>query len=701
MNRETRRIVLRLALIIASIAICEFVLRVRSSESPPEPPAYALAHGQSIRPSHTTLWTADPRESSTRASRPLRILVCGDDDAARAADDSDWPSVLARALTRTVGDDSVVVRSAAVAGFSALQGERILREELDSWAPDLVLLHFGSANEYQPPLHGRPDQEWLDAVGGRSDRSRLLLLDRIRAAIDLPAPEDRPASAAVRVDGVRFERALERMIAATREAGACPIVVEPVRRASQGAQDREDSIAGVYRQVAARVAGVYGAPFVPLQRALALDRGPFRHESRLLSARGAKVVARECLRTLLSDTTVLVALQRWLERNASAPEAALVAGTFGLMRTILAQGPAANPADTVVDVLLRAKDRGDAIQKRAACLRLALARHRGDAIDETLAILDSCASDGEDLDRVAVRAALAILSGRSAEARDALRADSGADGAVASTLLGISLLTSDAAAANARFDRASELDPSLALSDLWRAKSALIAGDARTAGLYCDVALRTKDCHGSGAAGIQIAGSASGRVEEFLNSDPILFGTAQRSAMPRLLFALAVDSVTRRPDAVAHLERGFALRAGGDADGGARAIARAVDQADAADFDTLMTCIWFALESRELDVARLLLAKTDGMRGRLDVEFASAVLAVESGDPVAAIPLLDAVIERRPDDPRVRYYSATARFAAGDVEGARRDAESAAKRWPAHPGLLQLLDRIGNAARKS
>ena len=45
--------------------------------------------------------------------------------------------------------------------------------------------------------------------------------------------------------------------------------------------------------------------------------------------RGAKVVAHECLRTLVRDSAILLAIQHWLERNTSEAEASLVAGSFG------------------------------------------------------------------------------------------------------------------------------------------------------------------------------------------------------------------------------------------------------------------------------------------------------------------------------------------------------------------------------------
>lgn len=703
MTPKARKSLLRAGLFILSLLVVEVLLRRRGGDPPPPPPRHASERGIELHSDARYLWRCDARENANRSSRPLKILICGEDDAAgsRETVGATWPDYLERALARAIGCDYVAVRSIAVPGFTVAQGERRLETELAAWSPDLVFLHFGSANEFEPPIDGQSDAEWLLECDPDRDHQGLRLVEWITSAVDLPEPKRRSGAATVRVDATAFEHALERMIARTRSYDACPLVVEPVRKAPRSAPDRNDTIAAIYRQSAARIAGVYGVPFVALTNSLSLDRQPFASNSRHLSSRGARVVAMECARTLFTDSSVLLAIQRWLERNASAPEPALVAGTFGLLRTIYKLGPAATPADTVIDVLTRARQQGDADQRTAACLRLAIARHRGDAVDSTIALLEECGKEGVSADRDAALAALLILNGRGTEGNALLTATSGHDGAIAATLRGISKLTTDSNLALEEFSNAVSIDPSLALPDVWRAKSAWIHGDRSAAETYCEIALRTRDCHGGGTRGLYVPSAGSGQIESYLDTDATLFGTEHRTAIPRLLLALAVESVTRRSDASTFLERAFILQAAGRIDEANVALATATERGLGAAADTHLACAWFALESGAREVARAFVARARETDDSDDAKFLAGVIELDSGAPERAIPLFEALLPRRAHDPRLMFYLATARLGVGEPARALEDANKARAVWPDHRELRILIERIEAAIEGS
>jgi GDSL-like Lipase/Acylhydrolase family len=691
---RTRTLLRSLVAIIVCIG-AEAAMRHRPRADLPTLPHTVVESGIACVGSAETLWEIVSPTATESSEEGLEILVCGEDDACGvfAGENESWPAVLQTVLRRALGTAELRIRVAGAPGFTALQGERTLERELAASSPQIVLLHFGSANEFAAPIDNRSDEAWL---ANRREDTLLgsVALAAIRSAIDYGPIDSRTTTVSARVDVTTFERALERMIRSVRAANACPVVVSPIPRPGDLSTSRDSAIGALYRAAARRVASVYGVPFVALDDAFPFDRNPLRATSRHLSHRGAKVVAQECFRVLARDSAILLAIQHWLERNTSDASSTLVAGSFGLLHTIYREGPSARVPDTAIDLLGRSFESGPDSVRLAACARLAIARAGGDDLAPLLSWLDGAANAAPEEDPLVelLRGVLRIFSGASDEGRAILTTAPLENEPLARLFAGVSYLSTDRERAEAEFARAIELDPALGLTELWRAKAAQLANEDWSTELSARLAKVAIECHGAGPRSIVVPVTDRDSIESFLLSDPALFGIHQRIALPRLVLAFWLEAPTRRAGIEIHLDRALEMQNGGRDDlarldlEAARALGATVNP------DALLRAAEFALHSGFRDHARDFATAALERLDSPEAAFTMGIIELDSGSPALAVSLFERACAVRTRDAKYLFYLARARLAAGDAAGAADAARSAYQLWP-DDQVRDLLER--------
>lgn len=95
---------------------------------------------------------------------------------------------------------------------------------------------------------------------------------------------------------------------------------------------------------------------------------------------------------------------------------------------------------------------------------------------------------------------------------------------------------------------------------------------------------------------------------------------------------------------------------------------------------------WFWAAGRQLCPIVVLAALVVGATGAADERLARAQELLDSGEPQAALELLDAIVKKRARDPQALLLRSTARFMLGDLERGREDLDRALAE---QPGLRQ------------
>jgi lysophospholipase L1-like esterase len=234
---------------------------VRAGVLAPDPErGYRLVPGYRASPEHAGSyalgsWPWRGRPASPAPPEVRRVVVVGDSCVygigLEVADT--LPERLAHALDeRGFPPTDVQVLNLGVPGYSSLQIERVLAQALAEHQPDAVVLYPAAWNDQAPAL-AAPDAAVLSAAGA-GWFERTALGHALAAAASSAAPsadavvrawEAGDAPFGTRVPAEDVQPAVERMIAAARDAGAAAVVLAPAHprataeRYARVAADRE------------------------------------------------------------------------------------------------------------------------------------------------------------------------------------------------------------------------------------------------------------------------------------------------------------------------------------------------------------------------------------------------------------------------------------------------------------------------------
>lgn len=248
-------------------------------------------------------------------------------------------SVLARGLQQRLAAGPVTLILAGLPGYSSFQSRRLFDKDVARLAPDLVVLHCGTWNDFLPAIT-RPDHELagepnsglqslcmvrlLSRVLGMTSSKRLSHEEFAQNFLAGSAPNGR------RVPPDRFRQNMEAMIRGAQAIAAQVVVVVPARsgKVALGLQAATE-----YREIVREIGQRQGVTLVDAERLLAAyeatlpaepasapnGTGPCFFDGVHLREAGHKLLAGEILRVLLEHPPARFAAG--LERKSVPPPA--------------------------------------------------------------------------------------------------------------------------------------------------------------------------------------------------------------------------------------------------------------------------------------------------------------------------------------------------------------------------------------------
>jgi len=230
----------------------------------------------------------------------FRIMVYGDSNTDGPPDRTPWPAHLAREikLSDWRGRPCEVL-NAGVAGYSSYQGLMRARQEIDTYAPDLLLVSFGWND--LPAAIGRPDKEfrppsaaWIVALDVLARSKLFLFLKRTTES------KDSPRLVGARVSAEDYEHNLESFLELARTRGIeIAFLTRPHRlteaeqRAVPGWRGHVPDYNDIVRAFAARTR----SPLVDVERRFEGRRDDFYDESHFADS-GHKAMGRFVMESL-------------------------------------------------------------------------------------------------------------------------------------------------------------------------------------------------------------------------------------------------------------------------------------------------------------------------------------------------------------------------------------------------------------------
>lgn len=694
-------------LLAAGLLVGALELIARFAQRAPDPPAPAGAQidrvdPASLRASTSFLWTPEAGFDLTPGDPSrLRIAVIGD-GLTRSPEvpvGAHWPDLLARVIDRAVGFPAIDLRVFAAPGYSAAQGEAVLGRVLESFQPNVVVFQLGNGNEAEFAIGDRRDEEWL-----ARPKPGTLLAHSALARLVMPWFDDAlrkrgtpPGS--VRQDRSEFEVCVARMIARTREYGAIAALMEPVVSISFESRSANADILEVYRLATAKVAGLYGVPFVNLRDAMGLDANAFLATREGWSERGHRVAARQVFRTLASDPALLLTLRRWLAQAPNDPRRQAIAGAFAVLHAMYDGTLATSPSQSALEPLVAAR-RTDPTLADAIAPLLALVRWNGAELETVPPLIESLALEKPSARTTCIHAAALVLTGRGEEARTRLSAVETEDprlAALVQLVRGISLFSSDAPEAAASFQRAIDLDPGLGIPELWLAKLRVLNGDPDSGRIAYAMARRMLVSHTGTWNGFALSRSEdNGSIDASLRDEPTLFGRDQRESFGRLLFLRDIESVVEANDEFLLLDRHLVLRRVAPDSPSASDTAEIERRAESLPDDRLVALAIAALLGSDLELAHRFGERALEKRATPQAHRACAIIEFERHEPQKVIAHIGA-IERWSDDARLTMLMARSEREIGNPDRARAILEEARKRWPTRKDVETLLAELDAA----
>lgn len=691
----------------AGVFIGALELVARIVNRAPEPPAPAGAQVDrvelgSLRESTSFLWTPTAGFDLTPGDpNRLRIAVVGDGltRSPEVAVGAHWPDLLARVIDRAIGFEAIELRVFAAPGYTAAQGEAVLGRVLESFQPNVVVFQFGNGNEAEFAIGGRRDEEWLarpkpGTLLAHSALARVVMPwfdDAVRKRVTLPG--------SVRQDRGEFEVCVARMIARAREYGAITALMEPVVSISFESRSANADILEVYRLAAAKVAGLYGVPYVNLRDAMGVDANAFLATREGWSERGHRVAARQVFRTLASDPALLLTLRRWLEQSKNDAHRQMIAGAFALLHAMYDGTLATSPLQSALEPLAAARRSEPTLTDAIAAL-LALVRWNGTDLETVPTLLESLELEKPSPRTTCIQAAALVLTGRGEEARTRLSALATADprqAALVQLVRGISLFSSDAAEAAASFQQSIDLDPGLGLAELWLAKLRVLNGDPDSGRIAYAMARRMLVSHTGTWNGFAISRAEdNGSIESSLRDEPTLFGRDQRDSLGRLLFLRDIESVFEANDEFLLLDRHLVLRRVAPNSPNASDTAELERRAETLTDDRLVALAIAALLGSDLELAHRFAERALEKRATPQAHRACAIIEFERHEPRKVIAHIGA-IERWTEDARMTMLMARSERELGNPERARAILEDARTRWPTRTDVQALLAELDAA----
>jgi lysophospholipase L1-like esterase len=208
-----------------------------------------------------------------------RLMCYGDSNTDGPLAGNAWPAQLGRLLGGDGGAREVI--NAGVAGYSSYQGLQRLREEVEDYEPDVVLVSFGwndAANAIGPP-----DSAFASSSGFRSLDPGLVWLRRLllkyqaylvarRYLAAPPVESSDPTSFVSRVAVGEYESNLRTFVATARAHGATPVLLTRPHLASSETLEQGPGwrrLVPSYNRAVLDVAQSTGALAVDVQRAFA------------------------------------------------------------------------------------------------------------------------------------------------------------------------------------------------------------------------------------------------------------------------------------------------------------------------------------------------------------------------------------------------------------------------------------------------
>jgi lysophospholipase L1-like esterase len=208
-----------------------------------------------------------------------RLMCYGDSNTDGPLAGNAWPAQLGVLLGGDSREEEVI--NAGVAGYSSYQGLQRLREEVEVYEPDVVLVSFGwndAANAIGPP-----DSGFASSSGFRSLDPGLVWLRRLllkyqaylvaRRYLAPPPVESSDATTSVpRVAVGEYESNLRTFVATARAHGATPVLLTRPHLASGETLEQSPGwrrLVPSYNRAVLDVAQATGALAIDVQRAFA------------------------------------------------------------------------------------------------------------------------------------------------------------------------------------------------------------------------------------------------------------------------------------------------------------------------------------------------------------------------------------------------------------------------------------------------
>lgn len=183
----------------------------------------------------------------------IRIIAIGDSVTfgLLVPKDKTYWKLLERKLNQILAPLKFEVISAGVPGYTSYQGLQLLKHELLSYSPDIIVSYFGNSNEFYP--HTYTDREYADKIKESllqklSQKSLTVgflvsVVQKIKTLAPAPSQNQDTMDVTSRVPLDDFMEDLTEIVDVTKKSGGIPILVVPPHSSNESpTADRYGSV---------------------------------------------------------------------------------------------------------------------------------------------------------------------------------------------------------------------------------------------------------------------------------------------------------------------------------------------------------------------------------------------------------------------------------------------------------------------------